>query len=101
MRSRLAGLPSLDSSFQLVPVSTPSRRGVLCSSTAWPATFRVSPRFIEAPVMADQRPASGTKNSCSSRSVRAVSLGTPDETAVWTSSSNRSDSRFRKRMEKM
>ena len=34
MRSRLAGLPSLDSSFQLVEASTLSSLGVLASSMA-------------------------------------------------------------------
>ena len=34
MLSRLAGLPSLDSSFQFVPASTPSNLGLLASSMA-------------------------------------------------------------------
>ena len=54
------------------------------------------------PVMTARRASSRTKNSCSSGSVRAVSMGTPRSfTALSTSSSNRSDNRFRKRMEKM
>ena len=100
--SRLAGLPSFCSSFQLTPVSTPSNRPVLASSTAKLATFSASPRPMDLLVMTDQRASSGTKNSCSSGSVRAVSRGTPRvDTALATSSSKRSDSRFRKRMEKM
>ena len=101
MRSRLAGLPNFDSSFQLVAANTPSSRGVLASSTAWLATLSASPRFIGAPARADQRADSGTKSSCSSRSVSATSRGTPDATAFSTSSSKRSESRLRKRMEKM
>ena len=101
MRSRLAGLPSFDSSFQLVEASTPSSRGVLASSMAWPAMFSASPRFIDAPARASQRADFGTKNSCSSRSPSTTSRATPDATAFPTSSSKRSESRFKKRMEKM
>ena len=77
MRSRLAGLPSLDSSFQLVPASTASSLGLLAFSMAWLATFSRSPKFIEAPARARQRADSGTKNSCSSASASATSRGTP------------------------
>ena len=49
MRSRFAGLQSLDSSFQLVDARTPSSRGMLESSTAWLAILMASPRFMDTP----------------------------------------------------
>ena len=101
MRSRLAGLPSRDSSFQLTLVSTPSNRRTFSISMLCPATLRVSPRFMDALTSAGQRADSGTKNSCSSWSVSAVWRGTPEATAASTSSSNRSDNRFRNSTAKM
>ena len=101
MPSRLPGLPSLFSSFQLVPPRTPSRRPALASSMALPATFRASPRFIGVLQIWFQWASGGTANWCSSMSAKAASRGTPAATAASTSSSNRSERRFRNSMEKM
>gem|GEM_PF-6355423 len=101
MRSRLAGLPSLDSSFQLVPVSTPSMRPALAYSISWLAMFSALPRFMVALTIWLQWADPGTANRRSSGSATAAARGTPAATAIATSSSNRSDNRFRNRIEKM
>ena len=99
--SRFAGLPSFASSFQSVPVRTPSSRGALASAIARQALLSTCPVFILAWDRVRQLADSGTKNSCSSGSTSATSRGTPSEMALSTSSSKRSDNRFRNNSEKI
>ena len=101
MRSRLSGLPSFDSSFQLVLRSTPSSRPGFASSISALARFTTSPRFIDSRTIASQRASGGTKNSCSSGSRSATLRVRPSARARSTSSAKRSESRFRKSIEKM
>ena len=63
--------------------------------------FRVSPMFVARFWMASHRARFGTKNWCSSGSVHATCAATPSATSFSASSSNRSDSRFRKSRPKM
>ena len=101
MPSRLTGLPSFVSSFQFVLRSTPSRRGAFSSSMRALARLTTSPRFIDSRTIASQRASGGTKNSCSSGSRSATARDTPAAAALSTSSAKRSESRFRKSIEKM